>query len=799
MKQLISGLTKLTAASILVLSITACGGAEDRKAAYLEKGKTYLADKNYKKAKIEFKNVIQIDPKFAQPYFYIAQLSEKDKDLGKALRGYQKAIELDPDYSEAKLKLAKIYVIAGTDEFIAKAKTLISEVNAALPDSSEADLIAATIEYKTGDKTKATNDLQAVINKDTSLVEGISLLATIYLAEGKEDKVKEILTKGAKDNPENLSLRVSLSGMLAKNDDVEGAEKYLKEAIAIEPEGFALHVALSSLYASFGQIEKSEKVLRDLIAQDEDDAKRYLVLVEMLSSKVSVAKAESELEAVIKNKPELYALRFSQASFYEKLGKRDKAKAVLREIISEKSYEVQGVSARNQLARLLLDEGNKLDAKVLVDEVLAEIPNSNDALLLDSKISLSNLDAISAINSLRTVVKNQPKDAEASLLLAQAHEINGETLLAENQLRKTIEANPVDDKTHFNYARYLISKGRTDEAFNVVDKALVYFKTSYELMSLKLKILASQGNKKDALALLNMMQQAHPTKPEINISYGQYYLSEKDVTNAIVQFEKAYSNSAQKYKPLELIVKSYLYEKNPDGALARLQKILDANENDAIANQLSGQVYLTKKNVSEARNKFILASTSIPTWFPPYSSLASTYVEEKKYDEAIKIYQDAITKLSNTVPAQMQIASLYERQKKFNTAMDVYKSVLEKNPQNKLAANNYASLLLDYGAKDDVSKALEISQSFEKISQPALQDTLGWAYAKSGDSTKAIEVLKPVVEKSPKIAVFRYHLGFSLYQMGDKAAAKSHLQVAVSSEQEFVGKEDAKALLDTIL
>lgn len=55
MKHLISGLTKLTAASILVVALSACGGAEDRKAKYVEKGKVYLAEKNYDKARIEIK------------------------------------------------------------------------------------------------------------------------------------------------------------------------------------------------------------------------------------------------------------------------------------------------------------------------------------------------------------------------------------------------------------------------------------------------------------------------------------------------------------------------------------------------------------------------------------------------------------------------------------------------------------------------------------------------------------------------------------------------------------------------
>ncbi|HHJ14072.1 MAG TPA: tetratricopeptide repeat protein, partial [Gammaproteobacteria bacterium] len=52
-------------ASIIVLGLAGCGGKEERKAAYLERGKAYLAEKNFDKAKIEFKNVLQIDPKDA--------------------------------------------------------------------------------------------------------------------------------------------------------------------------------------------------------------------------------------------------------------------------------------------------------------------------------------------------------------------------------------------------------------------------------------------------------------------------------------------------------------------------------------------------------------------------------------------------------------------------------------------------------------------------------------------------------------------------------------------------------------
>lgn len=97
-----------------------------------------------------------------------------------------------------------------------------------------------------------------------------------------------------------------------------------------------------------------------------------------------------------------------------------------------------------------------------------------------------------------------------------------------------------------------------------------------------------------------------------------------------------------------------------------------------------------------------------------------------------------------------------------------------------------------------LKKALELSKAFEKSKEPALLDTLGWAYAKSGDNLKAVEILKHVVDSEPKAAIFRYHLGYALYYTGDKAAAKSHLEIAVSSDQKFAGKDKAAELLKNI-
>jgi Tfp pilus assembly protein PilF len=94
--------SKLFAAVLLVVFMLAgCGGAEERKAKYLERGKAYFEEQNYEKARVEFKNVLQIDPKTAAPYFYLGKIEEKSQNWRKAFGNYSKAVELDPELIDA--------------------------------------------------------------------------------------------------------------------------------------------------------------------------------------------------------------------------------------------------------------------------------------------------------------------------------------------------------------------------------------------------------------------------------------------------------------------------------------------------------------------------------------------------------------------------------------------------------------------------------------------------------------------------------------------------------------------------
>jgi len=789
-------ISKVVLLSFFVMVVASCGGKEERKADYLEKGKAYLADNNLKKARIEFKNVLQIDPKYAEAYFYMGQLEEKNKELRRAVGFYKKAIELDPKYIQPKIELSRIFILVGTKEYIDQAKELLNEALLLDKNNLEVKLVNATIEYKTGNKANAIKKMEKIVFKDFSLKKGVSLLAAIYDQNGAKDKAIDLLEKGAAANKDDISLKLSLAKVYASADKLVKAEKELLDIIKLDSEDIGYRVVLSKFYTATKENNKAEKVLRDAIAIDDEDVKRHLLLVEFLSKNKGIREAEKELLSIIKNNSDVYEYKFSLSELYLKEGNSDKVKEVLNSIIDEKTHEVEGFKARTRLAKVFFSEKNIPQANKLLEAVLTEYPNDTDALFVSSKISIINKNAQEAINGLRTVLKNQPTNVEASKLLSAAHQMLNEDDLAEDVLKNSIGSAPLDYKSHLNYATYLASKRKLTDASDVLEKALLYFEDEYELLDLKIKIAAARKNEAEIVKVLSAMKSTNPNRHEPYVKQGQYYLVKNKYSEAISEFEQALTRTNDKFEILGLIVKAYLVQELPEKAIKRINERLQKHKNDSISYHLLGKVYATQKNYDKASDSFRSAISNNKSWIAPYKALASIYEIKGNIKKAENVYSEAIENVDNSLSARMQLASLYEKNKQYKKAMQQYETILSEAPENNAVKNNLAALLIDHDASDNsIQKAKELTKGFETIQHPALRDTLAWVYVKSGENDKAREILEQVVEKSPDVAVFKYHLGVALNNLGEKLRAKTLLTDSVNSDQKFSGKDQARQLI----
>ena len=105
---------------LLMMSLLACGGPQERKAQYRAKAQDYIQAGNFPKARVALRNVLKIDPKDAEAYFLVAQVEEKEKNWRNAVANYQQVVDLVPNHKEALIILAKYYLEAKLTEEVGR-------------------------------------------------------------------------------------------------------------------------------------------------------------------------------------------------------------------------------------------------------------------------------------------------------------------------------------------------------------------------------------------------------------------------------------------------------------------------------------------------------------------------------------------------------------------------------------------------------------------------------------------------------------------------------------------------------
>jgi len=82
--------------ALVTLSLIACGGPEEKKVKFFNRARDYFTQGELEKARIEVKNAIQIDPKYAEAYHLLGQIELRDNNPRGAYEAFGQAVEHNP-------------------------------------------------------------------------------------------------------------------------------------------------------------------------------------------------------------------------------------------------------------------------------------------------------------------------------------------------------------------------------------------------------------------------------------------------------------------------------------------------------------------------------------------------------------------------------------------------------------------------------------------------------------------------------------------------------------------------------
>ena len=154
-------------------------------------------------------------------------------------------------------------------------------------------------------------------------------------------------------------------------------------------------------------------------------------------------------------------------------------------------------------------------------------------------------------------------------------------------------------------------------------------------------------------------------------------------------------------------------------------------------------------------------------------------------DQALQTYLDGSKINPKEIAFYLLAGSIYENKQDWDHAKQQYQKVLEVQPDNPLASNNLAYVMLQQGGNVDVAFAMAQTARRQASRQSELADTLGWAFYHKHVYTSAITLFKEAVKKEPDNALFNYHLGLAYAKTGQAALARQQLDRLVKIKPDF--------------
>jgi len=789
-------MSRLLLSVALLSALAGCGGADARKARHLEKGHAFLAANNFDKARVEFRNALQIAPNDSEARYENGVVDEKLGNPREAAQFYQGAIDVNADNVPARVALGRLYLFGGAPE---RALETIKPAFAKHPDDPGLLTVRAAAKTQLKDPDAALADAERAVQLAPTNEDAVAVLAGIYKSRNDTEKARILLESAVKQIPNSTELRLVLAQLYAGMGQEPKVEALLIDLVRLNPKDKAHRLRLAQFYARLNHPDEAERVLREGIKALPDDRALKGSLIEFLATRRSREAAAKELDLMIASNPKDYDLRLAQAQFYEQGKDYSRAEGTYLEIIRAAGLDSAGINARDRLAALKIQNGDVPAAEKLLAEVLAKSPRDNDALILRGNLSLTQKDPKSAIADLRSVLRDQPNAVGVMRTLARAHLANGEPALAEETMRRALEANPKDAGARLDLAQLLADLGKPEQAKPVIDDLVKQQPDNMTALETQFKIAAATGDKSEAQAAADAMVATHPKLALGYLDQGAVAEAEQRLDAALRLYSDALELSPEATEPLEAQARVLVKMKRTPEALKRLDAVAAQFPKVPVALNLKGEILLSGQQTADAEIAFKAAIERQPRWWVPYRGLAVAQAVSKDTEGAIATLRGAIAAVQQPQPLQTELAGLFERLGKPQDAMQIYEEELRKDPQADIAANNLAMLLINH-MKDPQSldRAKALSARFASSTNAAFLDTYGWVLYKRGESAAAVVALQTAVSKTPDSPISLYHLGMAQASAGQDVAARDSLMRSLKSGKTFSGMDEAKATLDRL-
>ena len=562
------------------------------------------------------------------------------------------------------------------------------------------------------------------------------LLGRYLDSTGDLDGALEAMQRAAKLDARSAEIQADLAGLFVRSNRPSEAIAAGQQAVENDPDNVTANRVLGSIYASLAQNGRTnpaaarantERAIRHLEKSDPDNsASVQLLLGRMYVEAEMWDSAIGMLSRLVREQPGITEALILLAEAYDAAGRRAEAIGALE----------NGAGSSSRLSAMLGElyerEGRWADAADAYDRASRRRPRDVD-LKVRMASSLLNVGTTPAFErarvALREVADGNPSHVRGTYLLVQVERALLDPKGAERAARDMIAA-----AADGAWGRYALAQALADQHD---------YRGVVETLE---PVLAAWASRRDGGQGLNPVR-LHEQLAQAYQGLGQY-------DRAIDQYDRA-----RQIAPDDLrLTRSAAQAHRQNGQLDRGVNLLEQ---------------FVRDNGESA---------------PAYVSLAELYVEGGRIPQALEVIERAASRLPGDTSVPFGVGNALERLQHYAEAERVFQGVLEADPNHVETLNSFGYMLAVRGVRleesiEYIKRALEFEPD-----NPAIIDSLGWAYFKLNQLDLAERYLRQAATDLAGNSVVQDHLGDALFQQGNVEGALEAWSRALEGDGEAVDR-----------
>ena len=760
--------TLLRCLPLLLLVLASCTSDPKVQAQrYLDNGNKFFSKAKYKEAAIMYRKALSKNALFGEAYYRLGLTDLKLGALGESVGIFRRAVELQPDNSDAASQLASIYLVASTQDE-QHAPQLLEE---------------------------ASGLAEKILARDSNSFDGLRLSGQIALLKKDPKTAVQQLQRANQLKPNQSDVVLPYFEALVRDNQTPVAEKLIRDFINQEKTFSPAYDRLYLQYMVDKQPDDAEQVLKLKVENNPKSPNDLL----QLATHYALVNRRADMDAVIHkltDEKEFPSGHLIVGDFYL---------FRLREFeLAKQQYEAGMAAApkdkavyQKRLVELYATTGKNAEANQMVDILLKENPKDSDAIAMHAALLLTSgkpEQVNQAAIDLQSLVAKTPNNHLLRFNYARALLAKNQIEPARLQLEDALKTRPDFVAARELLARIYLVQRDPAKALQASDELLRLDKNNLTGHLTRSAALLTLKDRDKARAELDLITRLYPQNPDARYQVGLLAWQDKDYKKAEQTFGALYRDNHDS-RGLMGVTETLAAQNRMDDAIKELDKAIAAEPNRQELKLARANFDVRAQRYDEAIATFKDLLQKEPNSADLLFRLAETY--RRKGD--INLAADTFRKASQAAPSNtaplVQLGLILETIGPADQAKAVYEQILKIDPNNAIALNNLAYRKAEEGL--DLDAALTMAQRARQLAPnaTAMADTLGWIYIKKNLSADAERIFKDLVEKDPANSTFHYHYGMALIQKGDKATARQQLEIALKNKP---SKDEAGKIQDLL-